>query len=516
MLGRAKSVVITGIDGHIVEVEAHVAAGIPSFNVVGIPDLAVREAKERVRAALQVCGISLPAKRITLNLTPASLHKSGTSLDIALAVAITQAAGHTENLWSDILLVAEIRIDGTLQPVPGVLAVAAYAVRNGYKKLVVAPANISQAQVVAGLEVEAFGHLSEILYRLGADVVPHTVQVSEADYTQDKGPEKPAEKVGEIANYVGNETARYALEVAAAGGHHMLMVGPAGCGKTLLASCIPALLPKITQVQQLEVSAIHSLAGVYVPGNGLVSEPPFQAPHHFASPVAILGGGNTWARPGAVSLAHNGVLFLDELPEFSASALQGLRQPLETGKVSINRCKYQTVYPANFQIVAAANPCPCGNWNVAGRVCECSAIQRTRYLGKIGGPLMDRLDIRVYMRPPSFAALQIANFQTSYESNAEVRKRVQIAQSCALARIKDLGYSKNSQVPGVLLRGKPLALTKRATHDLYAAYDRGIISMRGLDRVLRIAWTVADLQTKQTPDADDVLQAMMIRNVYEK
>lgn len=498
-LGRTWAVALVGLSGHLVEVEAHLAASVPAFTLVGLPDASLSEARERVRAAVVSSGVSWPQRRTTVNLSPAALPKAGPGFDLAIAVATLAAAGVADpRSVASAVHLGELGLDGRLRSLRGVLPAVAAAVAAGRSRVVVPRADEDEARLVPGAEVVPASTLAEVLHLHGADVdvpdVPHdavTGGLPERRLTPD------------LADVVGQPEARWALEVAAAGGHHLLMVGPPGAGKTMLASRLPGLLPDLPDAAAVEVTAVHSLAGTFHPADGLVRRPPFEDPHHTATPAAVIGGGSGLPRPGAASRAHRGVLFLDEAPEFGSRVLQTLRQPLEQGEVVVHRAAGAARFPARFQLVLAANPCPCGRGHGRGVDCSCTALERRRYLGRLSGPLLDRVDAQLEVLPVT----RLGRSDGPGESTAQVASRVAVAREVAAARWAGTGWSTNAEVPGPWLRRHGPA----PSPPLQRALDRSALTLRGLDRVLRLAWTIADLGGRDRPGADDMDQALLLR-----
>jgi len=504
-LGTTLAVCLVGMTGHLVEVEAHLAASVPGFTLVGLPDTSLAESRDRVRAAVASTGLVLPQRKVTVNLSPASLPKAGSGYDLAIAVAMLAGAGLvcSSGLARTVHL-GELGLDGRVHPVRGVLPAVAAAAAAGITQVVVPAANAAEAGLVPGVEVYGARRLAEVVARYGADVVvPDDLVGSPGGQTSAPRRAEP----GDLSDVVGQAPARAALEVAAAGGHHLLMVGPPGTGKTMLAQRLPGLLPALTEPEAIEVTSVHSVAGTFDPSRGLLDRPPFEDPHHTATPAAVVGGGSGVPRPGAASRAHRGILFMDEAPEFSPRVLQTLRQPLEHGELVIQRAAGSARYPARFQLVLAANPCPCGLAIGKGLECSCTPMARRRYFARLSGPLLDRVDLQVEVHPVTRLDMAVG---APGEGTAVVARRVAQAREAARERLRPTGWTTNSEVPGAWLRertghGRPLL------RDLDGALDRGTLSLRGADRVLRVAWTLADLAGRTSPDADDVGRALMLR-----
>lgn len=504
-LARAHGVVISGVDAHLVEVEAHLSSGLPGMSIVGLADTAVGEARDRVRAAVLNSGARWPQVRITVGLSPASLHKRGSGLDLAIASAILAADGQipAEPL-EDAILFAELGLDGRVRPVRGAVVAAVAGVRSGRGRIVVAHPNAAEAAVVPGITavgVASLRHWGQLV--TGADVEDPTAAPAALE-VPGAGPATPQP---DLADVLGQPEAVAALEVAAVGGHHVAMVGRPGVGKTLLAERLPTILPDLTDDDALTVTAIRS---VVADVQGLVRRPPFQAPHHTATVAALVGGGRGGQpTPGAVTLAHAGVLFLDEAAEFGSACLESLRQPLESGVVCIARAGFTARMPARFQLVLAANPCPCGVGDGAGKECTCSSVDRRRYHAKLSGPLMDRVDIRMVLGPPDRGSW---SQEEGGRDSASVRDRVTQARQRALRRCSVLGLApaSNGAQPSALLRG-PLAPDPAAADVLGAAIAAGRLSARGADRAIRVAWSLADLSGADRPSLEHVGRALTLR-----
>ncbi|RZB15602.1 ATP-binding protein [Streptomyces sp. F001] len=522
---RTCSVALVGVEGVVVEVQADLEPGVAAFTLVGLPDKSLTESRDRVRAAVVNSGGEWPQKKLTVGLSPASVPKAGSGFDLAVACAVLGACERIDpRVLADIVMIGELGLDGRVRPVRGTLPAVLAAADAGYEQVVVPECAAAEASLVPGVSVLGVRSLRQLIAVLADEPVPDEepaepgrpdpllaglrVPGTGAATGMHSSGAAQHDQDHDLADVVGQTSARTAVEVAAAGGHHLLLSGPPGAGKTMLAERLPAVLPRLGREEALEVTAVHSVAGLLPPGKPMIDTAPYCAPHHSATMQALVGGGPGMARPGAVSLSHRGVLFLDEAPEFSSHALDALRQPLESGHVVIARSAGVVRFPARFLMVLAANPCPCGRFSQTDSLCECPPSAIRRYQARLSGPLLDRVDLRVEVNRVTRA--QLADRGVRGESTATVADRVRAARERAAARFAGTPWRTNSEVPGRELRSRWHAATG-AMDEAERNLERGALTARGIDRVLRVAWSVADLVGHDRPGATDVALALQLR-----
>lgn len=506
-LGRTRSVGLRGVTGFLVDVEAHVASGLPAFIIGGLGDSAVAQSPDRIKAAASTVGIAPAQRRVTVNLSPAGLRKVGPGFDLATFVAVCAAMGAIpQRVVAKVVHLGELGLDGSVRAVPGVLPAVHAAGLAGVRHVVVPVDNAAEARLVSSVHVHPVAEVAELVARYQA--LDRGRRVPQVPVPQPRGAR--GESTVDLRDVLGQTEAKLALEIAAAGGHHLLLAGPPGAGKTMLAERLPGLLPELADDEAMEVTAIHSVLGALGEDAQLIRRPPFVGPHHGASMAAVIGGGSGHVRPGAITQAHHGVLFLDETPEFQKPVLQALRTPLERGTVTIARAHETVTFPARFQLVLAANPCPCGNGWGKGLDCACSPLMRRNYFGKISGPLLDRVDLQVHVQAPGLALAA----QPPGEPSEVVASRVRQAREVQHERWGDVLQAPravNAAVPGSVLRRPPWRLPASETASLDRALERGMVSLRGYDRTLRTAWTIADLTGLQRPRRATVEMALSLR-----
>ena len=498
MVVTVRSLGLGGINGYEVSVECFLSGGLPAFDIVGLPDTAVKEARERVRAAVKNCGAKYPVSRITVNLAPANQRKEGTVYDLPILLGLLTASEELPPLPEDAAFLGELSLTGALRPVAGVLPMALCAARCGIRKLYVPARNAAEATLADGITVYPVENVAQLLAHLRGET-----PIPPAERWQPTGETLPMPDFSEV---MGQENVKRALEIAAAGGHNILMVGPPGAGKSMMSKRLPGILPDMTREEMLKCTEIYSVAGLTGKSNPIIAQRPFRAPHHTVSPAAMSGGGAT-PRPGEISLAHNGVLFLDEFPEFRKDVLEVLRQPLEDGEVTVSRVAGSATYPSNFMLVCAMNPCKCGWYGHPSGRCRCSANEVRSYHNRISGPLLDRIDIIV--EAPALEYEELKN-RAPAESSAEIKKRVDAARKAQQERFKDTDINSNANMDTKALN-RYCILTPECEALMHQAFDRMGLTARSYDRILRVARTIADLEGAENIEATHIAEAIQYR-----
>jgi len=507
MLSKITSFALCGLEGVPVEVETDVNKGMVSYDLVGLPDTAVKESKERVRSAIKNSAMYFPVNKITINLAPADIKKEGSHYDLPLAISILKAGDQLTAETDGIVFLGELALDGALRPVAGILPILISAKSKGFTKFIVPAGNANEASYIEGTDVFALRSLREVIDLLTGEA--SFVPVAHRSFTAAQNAKKSNYDMSLVR---GQKVAKRALEIAVAGGHNLLLAGPPGTGKTLLARCIPTIMPDMTFEEALEVTKIHSVAGV-LSEEGIVSQRPFRTPHHTATTVSLCGGGNTKIHPGEISMAHKGVLFLDELPEYSRRTLESLRQPLEDRKVSVSRVNNTVEYPANFMLLASMNPCPCGNYGSKTQVCRCTPTQIHNYVSKLSGPLMDRIDLQIEVDNITYGELR--GHSAGTETSAQIKERINAARAIQLERFKGLNILTNAEM-GSRELNKFCAVDDDCERLLQKAFDKLNLSARGTTRILKVARTIADLAGSENIQQQHIAEAIQYRGLDRK
>lgn len=507
MISSIKTISLNGLDGSLVEVQTDISAGLPNFEIVGLPDISVRESKERIKVAIKNSGYEFPSRKIIVNLAPANTRKEGTSYDLPIAIGILSSLGKiSEKNLENTMFIGELSLDGKIDRINGVLPMCIEAQNLGIKKVILPKTNEREAAVLKDLEIIGVKNLKETIQYLNKEIRIERLRIDILKELNKK--EKDNVDFSEVK---GQENVKRALEIAAAGGHNCILIGPPGAGKTMVAQRIPTILPDLTFEEALEVTKIHSVSGILDNNIGIITKRPFRSPHHTISVTSMIGGGRI-PKPGEISLAHNGVLFLDELPEFNRNALEILRGPLEDKNISISRLYSKVIYPSNFMLIASMNPCPCGYYGSTEKECKCSEQSIQKYLSKISGPLLDRIDLHVEIKQVKYEKL---NLQNKVETSKKIKERVNNARRIQYIRYRNLNIFSNSQLTPKLIE-KYCLLDSECKKVLELAFNKLGLSARAYTRILKVSRTIADLEGKEKIEKRHVLEAIQYRSLDRK